>query len=316
MTRSVNTNHKVAGDKSLAVSKLPEAVRDERAAVEFLEQTRWGNSPYCPRCGIDDVRQMLGKDGKRNARFLWRCYGCHTQFTVRIGTVMEDSRIPFRFWVHAFWRACASKKGVSALQIKRETGLSYNSALFLMHRVRWAMTDSKPGKLMGLVEVDETWVGGRVRGKGKGAKLENKTPVLAMVERHGRVRAMPLTRVTSETLKPAIFEHVHRSSALMTDEHPGYPGIANFFDGHITVNHSEGEYVRGVAYTNTVEGFFALLKRGIMGTFHSVSKRHLHRYVTEFEFRYNNRSVDDGERTQRAIKGGEWKRLRYKEPKS
>jgi hypothetical protein len=260
---------------------------------------------------------MVGAYGGRNKRMLWRCYGCRKQFSVRIGTVMEDSRIPARYWVHAFWRACASKKGVSALQIKRETGLSYKSALFLMHRIRWAMTDSTipGGKLSGTVEADETYVGGKVRGgkRGRPGIDSNKTPVFAMVEREGRVRAMPM-RVSANDLKTALLEHVDVSKAnLMTDENQGYISAGRDFAlGHTTVNHSQKEYVRGMAYTNTVEGFFALLKRGIMGTFHSVSKQHLHRYVTEFEFRYNLRNVDDGERTLRAIKGGEWKRLRYR----
>jgi transposase-like protein len=305
----------IGGNKSLIVAKIPEACRDERAAVEFLEEQRWNGEPYCPRCGVFGAIKMLDRNGRRSERFLWRCVaGCRKQFTVRIGTVMEDSRIPFRFWCLAFYRACASKKGVSALQIKRETGLSYKSELFLMHRVRWAMTDSAipRGNLTGRVETDETYVGGRRRGGGPG-RGDNKTPVVAMVERGGRVRAYPVARVTAANLKAAILEHISLEATLLTDENPSYPKVGrNFKGGHHTVNHSHKEYARGWVNTNSVESFFALLKRGVMGTFHSVSPKHLHRYVTEFEFRYNYRFADDGERTVRAIRSSFGKRLLYK----
>src|SRR5436190_15393410 len=153
----------VASDKSNLIAQLPEACRDERAAVEFIERQRWGTEPYCPRCGALDAVQMRGRDGERNTRFLWLCRACKRQFTVRIGTVFEDSRIPLKYWCFAFWAACASKKGVSALQIKRQTGVSYKSALFLMHRIRYAMTPDRSPRLDGTVEVDETYVGGKPR---------------------------------------------------------------------------------------------------------------------------------------------------------
>src|SRR6266571_7743804 len=154
---------KVAQNKSAVVKALPKACSDELIAVEFMERQRWGDDPACPRCGDTDVYQMRGRDGARNLRFLWRCRGCAEQFTVRIGTVFEDSRIPLKHWCYAFWAACASKKGVSALQIKRQTGLSYKSALFLMHRIRFAMTPNRSPRLEGTVEVDETYVGGKPR---------------------------------------------------------------------------------------------------------------------------------------------------------
>src|SRR3989440_3162357 len=153
----------VAAAKSEIVAALPAACSDELTAVEFIERQRWGDEPACPRCGDTDVYQMRGRNGERNARFLWDCRGCRRQFTVRIGTVFEDSRIPLRHWCYAFWAACASKKGVSALQIKRQTGLSYKSALFLMHRIRYAMTPTRSPRLDGTVEVDETYVGGKPR---------------------------------------------------------------------------------------------------------------------------------------------------------
>lgn len=320
---------KVATGKSDIVAKLPRACSDESAAVEFMEEQRWGESPACPRCGDTDVSQMKAQDGTRNARFLWRCRGCKRQFTVRVGTIMEDSPIPMRHWCLAFYRACSSKKGVSALQIQRETGLTYKSALFLMHRIRWAMapaneSEPKLGSSGGIVEFDETFVGGRprrisLRSDGK-ARLgpawdfsKRKTPVVAGVERGGRVKARVVGNVTSETLPRYVRELVDTSARLMTDERASYRGIGREYASHETVHHKSGEYARGDVTTNSIEGFFAGLKRQISGTHHSVSKRHLHRYVSESEFKYNNRHLDDGERTKRAIQGADDKRLMYRD---
>src|SRR4051812_19946938 len=199
---------KVAHNRTPLEAKIPVACADEAAAVAFLEEQRWGSTPCCPRCGDTEVSMMKAKDGSRNARFLWRCKGCKQQYTVRVGTIMEDSPIPMRHWCLAFYRAAASKKGVSALQIQRETGLSYKSALFLMHRIRWAMApaNENESKLTGTVEFDETYVGGKPRyhaAKGRDAKYLGKakdfglrkTAVVGGVERDGRVK----TRVVRST---------------------------------------------------------------------------------------------------------------------
>lgn len=304
--------------KSEILAQLPLACLDETAAVEFLEQQRWGGVSACPHCGDTAVYQMKdAKTGKRSKRFLWRCHGCKRQFTVRVGTVFEDSRIPLRHWCYAFWAACASKKGVSALQIQRQTELSYKSALFMMHRIRWAMAKPNTTKpLKGTVEADETYVGGKPkRGQGISGRGTKKTPVVAVVERGGDVHATTVTRVTARNLGAHIMGHVDLSARLMTDEFPTYRGIGRAFEGgHYTVKHSAGEYARGDVHTNTVECFFSILKRGFYGTFHSVSKRHLHRYLDEFAFRWDTRKMDDGERTAAAIRGAEGKRLLYREP--
>jgi transposase-like protein len=329
---------KVAQDKSGIVAELPAACSDELAAVEFMERQRWGDNAACPHCGATDVYQMRGRNGQRNARFLWRCRACAEQFTVRIGTVFEDSRIPLRHWCYAFWAACASKKGVSALQIKRMTGLSYKSALFLMHRIRYAMTPNRSPRLDGTVEVDETYVGGKPRNPSRQAILSmsyeerkpwrkeregrkgrgtEKAPVVALIERGGRVRAHVVADVSGKTLKGAIRENVRRTARIYTDELSSYRGIGReFAGGHQTVRHSLREYARGDVHVNTAESFFALLKRGLIGTFHAVSRRHLHRYVNEFAFRWNHRKEDDGARTVAAIRGAEGKRLRYREPRA
>ncbi len=275
---------KVASDKSEIISQLPAACSDEATAVEFMERQRWGDSPARPRCGDLDVAQMKDAAGNRNKRFLWRCHGCKQQFTVRIGTIFEDSRIPMRHWCYGFWAACSSKKGVSALQIKRQTGLSYKSALFLMHRIRFAMqSDPAPEpKLTGIVEADETYVGGKPRYKTYERKpgrtqakrgpapdfKDRKPPVVAMVERSGRVRARVVANVSAASLASTLAEHVDQSARLITDERPQYRTIGRQFAGghEQTANHSAGEYARGDVTTNTVEGFFSLLKRGIYGT--------------------------------------------------
>ncbi len=315
---------------------LPAACRDERAAVELVERLRWAGTPVCPRCGDVKVRQMQDEEGNRNARFLWRCYGCKRQFTVRIGTIFEESRLPLRLWCYAYWKACASKKGISALQIQRESAfvlggepITYKSALFLMHRIRFAMgTDpSTAPKLSGIVEADETYVGGKPRNRagrnpetgkrytGRGTK---KTPVFAIVQRGGDVRLSKLDRITAPKLLPAIWEAVSPESTLMTDELGAYQGAGRRLKGgHHTVKHSAGQYVdgkNGEVHSNTVESVFSLIKRGLIGTFHSVSKHHLPLYLNEFEFRWNHRFESDGKRTAAAIRKAEGKRLMYREP--
>ena len=302
------------------IAAIPRACADEKAAVEFIEKQRWGDYPACPRCGDTSVYQMKdSKTGERQASFRWRCRGCKQQFTVRIGTVFEDSRTELRHWCYAFWRASTSKKGVSALEIKRHTGLSYKSAHFLLQRIRFAMADSAPAMLGangGDVEVDETYIGGKPRYKGvsKRGRGTKKSPVLALVERGGSVRTRPIANVTGKTLKAVIRENVHQSARVITDENSAYTGIGpEFAGGHETVRHSAREYVRGDVHSNTVEGFFSIVKLGLHGIYHAVSKEHLHRYLAEFEFRYNNRELEDGERTQKAIQAADGKRLIYKQ---
>lgn len=300
------------------IQELPKACADEKVAVEFLEKQRWGDHPACPHCGDLDVYQMKNsKTGERQDNYRWRCNGCKKQYTVRIGTVFEDSRIPLRHWCFGFWRASTSKKGVSALEIHRQTGVSYKSALFMLHRIRFAMSDSVEGPLKGDVEVDETYVGGKPRYKlkGKPGRATDKQPIIALVERNGRVKTKPIANVTAKTLKGIIRENVDKSARILTDENRAYSGIGKHYEGgHETVCHSKWEYVRGDVHSNTVEGFFSSVKRGLNGIYHSVSKEHLHRYMSEFEFRYNNRKLDDGERTIAAIRGADGKRLYYKEP--
>jgi transposase-like protein len=330
---------KVASKKTALESRIPMACADEAAAVAFLEAQRWGDAPNCPRCGDTDVAMMKAKDGTRNARFLWRCKGCKQQYTVRVGTIMEDSPIPLRHWCLAFYRAAASKKGVSALQIQRETGLSYKSALFLMHRIRWAMApaneqEPKLGGNGGTVEFDETYVGGKPRGhvryqqqvKPDGTRKlgpavdfqDRKTPVVGGVERDGRVKVRVAMNLTNGELARHVSEMVDESAHLNTDQAQGYKAIGQNYASHARVRHNAGQYVRyttdGVQVTtNRIEGFWAGLKRQLHGTHHSVSRKHLHRYLSEVEFKYNTRGLNDGERTVKLIQAADHRRLTYRQ---
>jgi transposase-like protein len=306
----------VGENKSAVVKSMPMACSNEDAAVELMEQLCWGENPFCSHCGDTNVYKMMdSKTGKRNKDYRWRCNGCKKMFTVRMNTVMESSRIPLRHWCYAFWAACSSKKGVSALQIKRMTGLTYKSALFLMHRIRESMTtNSTP--MTGIVEADETYIGGKPRkgtGKHKRGRGIKKTPVFGIVERNGRVKSQVIASVNAANLKGAILELVDRNAHVMTDENPCYNGLGNDFAGHSSVCHSANEFVRNGIHTNTMESAWALLKRGIYGVFHNVSKKHLHRYLSEFDFRYNTRKVDDGERVRAAVRNGVGRRLAYQD---
>lgn len=307
--------------KSETVAEIPLACCDEKAAVEFLEKRLWHGDPVCAHCQSLKVYMMKdAKTGERNKRFLWRCNDCKHQFTVRLGTVFEESRIPLRHWCYAFWRASTSKKGVSALEIKRQCQISYKSALFLMHRIRFAMQQNPTdgGKMTGTIEVDETYIGGKAKNMHQ-SKLETsnvgtggmgKVMVLGIVQREGKINRRVITNVSASNLKKAIGEVVDKKARVITDEHKSYHWLGRVFaGGHQIVRHRVGEYVRGDVYTNTAESSFALIKRGLMGIYHAVSKKHLPRYLAEFDFRWNNRKLNDGERTDAIIQGAAGKRL-------
>jgi transposase-like protein len=305
--------------KPAMIEEIPLACSDELAAVELLEALRWGSNPTCVHCGSAMVYKMTDAEtGKRSKRYLWRCRDCQKQYTVRIGTVYEESRIDLRHWCFAFWRASTSKKGVAALEIQRQCQISYKSALFLMNRIRFAMApETDNPKLTGTVECDETYVGGkpRIRGSSPRGRGTKKTPVFAAVERQGMIRRQVVADVSGRTLKSAIREMVDKQARIMTDDFPSYSGIGQeFAGGHHAVAHSTNEYVRGDIHTNTAESSFAILKRGIMGIYHNVSKEYLHRYLWQFDFMWNARKMNDGERTILAIKLAEGKRLMYKQP--
>jgi len=299
--------------KELTLKGLSKNFHSEEAARELVESLRWPDGAACPRCGSMDVVKLAGARAG-----LYRCKDCRKnkmkdQFTVTVGTIFEDSHIKLNIWLQAITLMCSSKKGISAHQVHRQLGVTYKTAWFLCMRIRYAMQEKPTRRMKGVIEADETYVGGKSRRVGQLTGWENKTPVVALVKRDGNVRSFVVPTVSAQTLRETLLENVHPSSHLMTDELTAYEKTGNGFASHQTVTHSKYEYVRGDVYTNTVEGFFSLLKRGINGTFHHVSKEHLHRYLSEFDFRYNRRKVSDHERTISAISGFEGKRLTYRD---
>ncbi len=309
-------------DTPLNLTEIAKCFSSEEAARAKIEAMRWPNGPECPTCGdTTHVYRMLKLPGsvKPGRPGLLRCRLCKKQFTVTTGTVFEDSHIPLSKWLHALYLLAASKKGMSAHQFHRMLNITYKSAWFMAHRLRYAMQQGPLAELMqGAVEVDETYVGARQkRGtrRGRPGPDSHKTPVVALIERKtGRVRAYPMPRVTSENLKAVVFSHVDKSATLMTDDYYAYRSVGAQMAAHGVVKHANDEYVRGENYTNTVEGFFSLLKRGINGVYHHVGRGHLGRYCDEFSFRYEHRKISDGKRAGLLVAGAEGKRLTYKQP--
>ena len=292
---------------------------NEDAARAHLEALRWPNGPVCPHCGNADPEMIRRLEGKSTRPGLFQCNECREHFTVTVKSVMERSHIPLHKWVLAFHLMSASKKGMSAHQLHRMLGVTYKTAWFLAHRVREAMTGGAfSGPLGGankVVEVDETYVGGKAKNRAYKAP-PTKQAVVSLVEREGKVMSFHVANVTAKTLRPIIVKHTSRASYLMTDESLVYPKLGREFSGHGTVNHSIDEYVRGgFWHTNTVENFFSIFKRGVIGTFHHISEAHLSRYLAEFDFRYNSRHISDTERAALAVKGAEGKRLTYRGPR-
>jgi len=314
--------------KTLTLKGLAKDYNREDEARQLLENLRWAGGVCCPRCGSLDVAKVEANHEKEIRKGLYRCKDCRnqndrnkrkdkdakaipSQFTVTVGTIFEDSHIDLHIWLQAITLLCSSKKGISAHQLHRQLGITYKSAWFMAHRIRYAMGTSIFTKMKGTVEADETYVGGKSRRAFNQTGFENKTPVVSLVQRNGKVRSFVVSNVTGATLREVLTKNIHPTANLMTDELSAYKTIGNNFVSHDVVNHSKYEYVRGNAYTNTVEGFFSILKRGINGVYHHVSKEHLHRYLAEFDFRYNNRKIDDNERTLKALAGFEGKRLKY-----
>ncbi|OGP70852.1 MAG: transposase [Deltaproteobacteria bacterium RBG_13_60_28] len=293
---------------------------DEDAARKHLESIRWPNGPVCPHCGasgrICRIESQSEEKGKGARPGLLFCGDCRKQFSVTVGTVFERSKVPLHKWVLATHLLCSSKKGISSHQLHRTLGVTYKTAWFMTHRIREAMKNDTAEMLggSGPVEADETFVGNK-----PGAKIRrgwgHKNAVFSLVERNGEVRSFHVANVTAETLKPILKEQVTQGAHLMTDDGRQYLPIGREFAKHDVVKHSTGEYVRGDAHTNTVEGFFSIFKRGIYGVYQHVSPCHLHRYTTEFDFRFNHREklgFDDTMREAKALKGISGKRLTYR----
>jgi transposase-like protein len=285
----------------------------EANAMAHMEAERWPDGPSCPFCGSTGVHKMGGKT--QAGYFL--CNDCRDKFTVRTGTVFERSHIPLHKWLLATHIMSASKKSVSALQLQRMLGLgSYRSAWFMCHRIREAMAPKTPAPIGGegkIVEADETVIGGKAKNRAFRKAPPKKALVMTMIERGGEARSFFVANVKARTLRPIMYQVVSRKSTLMTDELVSYELIGRTYAGHETVVHSKLEYARdGKWHINTAECYFSLCKRAVFGAHHVVSEGHLHRYIAEWDFKFNTRKLKDGERAALALKGAEGKRLTYR----
>lgn len=303
--------------------------QNEAAAFEYVEAHLWPRGPVCPHCGNVDQAKIgrlnaRTKPSKKNPEGIVRhglrkCYACKMEFTVRKGTIFEESHLPLHLWMQAIHMLNSSKKGISTRQIQRLLNCSMKTAWFLTHRIREMMKPADMGNVPPLggltvtVEADEAYIGATT-GKKKGRGLTPKHPVVSLVERGGAVRSFHVPNVRAETVGTILASTVRKQSKLNTDESNLYSPIGGYFAAHETVNHTYGEYARGETTTNTVEGFFSILKRGLYGTYQHVSEAHLHRYLAEFDFRCSNRAalkIDDAQRTAITVRGGKGKRLTY-----
>ena len=296
--------------------------QDEEAAFAYVEARLWPNGPICPFCGATEehVGRLQGKTTRPGLR---KCYACKKPFTVRMGSIFESSHLALHLWLQVIHLMCASKKGISTRQIQRMLQCSMKTAWFLTHRIREAMADGALSPLGGegkYLEADTTYIGGKERNKHVSKRDPKKIGgagkliVHSLVERNGRVRSHHIPNVSGYTLRPILKAHADFKSALMTDTAGGYLHIGREFAQHEMVDHGADEYVRGDAHSNTVEGYFSILKRGIFGVFHHVSEAHLHRYLAEFDFRYSNREklgTNDISRFNIALQGFKGKRLTY-----
>jgi transposase-like protein len=300
------------------------ALHDEATAYAWVEARLWPNGPVCPHCGgLDRISKMRGKSTRIG---VYKCYQCRKQFSVKVGTVFEDSHVPIHLWLQAVYLMCSSKKGVSSNQLHRTLGVTLKTAWFMSHRLREAMRGVGDGPLGGegdIVEIDETFIG-RKPGVEVRQGSQHKHAVLTLVERGGSARSFHIDRVSKEEIIPIVKANVDRESHVMTDEAKRYERLDKDFSKHDSVDHSRDEYaytdrVTGISIgINTVEGYYSIFKRGMKGIYQHCSENHLHRYLAEFDFRYSNRirrGVDDVERTERAVKGVVGKRLTYATPR-
>jgi len=306
---------------------------DEEAAFDKLEKLLWPNGPVCAHCGnterIYTLKGVRSKPSKANPEGIVRhglkkCGKCRKQFTVRVGTVFESSHIPLHKWFQAVHLLCSSKKGISSHQLHRLLDITYEAAWFMSHRIRESMRTGSLAPMggdggSGIVEADETFIG-RKKGVPKKRGTAHKHAVLSLVERGGEVRSVHVDDVKADTLVPIVNANIAKEANVMTDDAATYYQKLEGFASHDTVNHSAEEYVRHEdgkppIHTNTVEGYFSIFKRGMKGVYQHCSEKHLHRYLAEFDFRYNNRSakgIEDAERTERALMGIKGKRLTYR----
>ena len=307
------------------LSSLAKYFSDEGEAYKVIESWRWPDGPVCPHCSSVDhsykLKNQKTKTGKVSPRRMWKCAECRKTFTVTVNSIFEDSHIPLLKWLLGAFLLATGKNGVSSHELSRSLNITIKAAWFMSHRLRHAMIDVNDSPFMkGIVEADETYIGGKVRGKGigRGAYEQNKTPVVTLIQRGGKARSQVMAKVDGANLASALRETVDPAAILMTDTNPSYIKVGREFHDHMTVNHNVDEYVRGkgptAAHVNTAEGYFSQLKRSIDGTHHHVSRQHLNRYLAEFDHRYNSRDVTDGERMVQTMRQAAGRRLTYRQP--
>ena len=306
---------KMKTDESVLV-ELDQAYGNEAKARQFLEAHRWPEGPVCPHCKNSGQKRISKLEAQRVGKCRLRpgvyfCGACRQQFTVTVGTILEGSHVPLSKWLMAWFLLCSSKKSISANQIHRMIGVTYKTAWFMCHRIRFGMMPDPlaESKLKGTVEVDETFVG---------PKAKPKSALVALVQRNGLARVRVIASVTQKNLGAALSECVSKEAVVNTDEHPGYKNPLKHWKAHQAVNHSRGEYQRqnpdgSRASTNTAESFFSLLKRAIVGAWHHISREHLPRYANEFTFRWNTRHDTDSQRVKTFARWIEGKRLTYRQ---
>lgn len=300
---------------------------DEEAAFRYLESVVWQDGTVCPHCGnVDQARlYRIAPNPEKRVRFgLWKCGECRKQFTAKVGTVFEHARIPMHKILQAVYLMACSKKGVSAHQLHRVLEITYRAAWFLAHRIREAMRSGDLAPFGGegeTVEIDETFIGHdytvKPKHDKKGRGYAHKHKVLTLVDRRGQARSMVVDDLKASTLVPILRENIAAETRVVTDEAGQYKHLGRDFAEHHFVRHGQGEYGRGPIHTNTIEGYFSIFKRGMKGVYQHCAKKHLHRYLAEFDFRYNNRArlgVDDAERAASALRGVVGKRLTYQQP--
>jgi transposase-like protein len=290
--------------------------QDEEAAYAKLESIVWPHGPVCPHCGVMEKMKRMGGAATRPG--LYKCYACRKQSRVTVGTVFESSHIKLHVWLQAVFLMCSSKKGISSNQLARVLGLTVKSAWFMSQRIREAMRTGALGPLGGegaIVEADETFIS-----KKEGAEVKrgigHKRAILSLVERGGQVRSFHVDGTSAAELMPILKANIAKETALMTDEAGQYRSAEKHFASHGFTRHSAGEYVRGEVHSNTIEGYFSIFKRGMKGVYQHCAERHLHRYLAEFDFRYNLRAklgFDDSARTEGALRGIVGKRLMYQD---
>lgn len=294
---------------------------DLDAAREALENARWPNGPYCPHCGGTDRQAKV--EGTKHRPGLYYCNHCQSTYTVTVGTVFERSKVPLTKWWLATHLLTSSRKGMSAHQLHRMLGVTYKTAWFMAHRIREAMGNDKSGPLGGegkTIEADETILGPSEKTLDEGNGLVRKGRpgrhrVVTLVERGGKAKSVRAEHINSNVVQRVLFTYAHPKSVLNTDEAGHYKSVGVHFAGHHTVNHSKAEYARGRTTTNTVEGFFSIFKRGMIGTYQHCGENHLHRYLAEFDYRYNTRTalgVDDKTRAEKLLAQIAGKRLTYR----